>query len=508
MKTVSDDLFRLVKSLTPLEKGYFKKFAARNTPGEKNNYIILFDAVDNMNSYDEELLCRKLKHVSFTKQLPVYKNYLYNLILKSLFSNSTYETIDLKINELIQNSSILIRKAMHKEALKYLKKAKAIAAKFEKSKSLLEILAMERSIIMSMPDKHTYDSRMKLYNEELLILKSLEKQLKLSWLSDDMVLHVEFKGDYRVKEKEIKKIMSDPVLKEYDKLKDFTSKKFILHIHLFEQFAKEEIKKVHYYLKKEIDLVQDYKFMIPSIIRTYIQTLINYLLFSNILKDRNNEAYALKKINELKRNIKSKIPLDMEIMLLSNICYAEIIISTNNCGMHKGRVTAKKIEELLSKYSSEIPLALRVVLLINTAKFWFIDRNFENALRMINCMINEVPPAFKQDLYDFSKLFQLLIHFELGNFILLENTVESTYRFLNNRKSLFDVETAIIEFLRKMLRAQENEYKEIYEELLLNLEKSADKIQSKITMGNFNFIMWAKSKIMNKPIIELMKAGN
>ena len=37
MKTVSDDLFRLIKSLNKSEKGYFKKFAAKNEAGSKQN---------------------------------------------------------------------------------------------------------------------------------------------------------------------------------------------------------------------------------------------------------------------------------------------------------------------------------------------------------------------------------------------------------------------------------------------------------------------------------------
>lgn len=507
MKTVSDDLFRLVKSLTSLEKGYFKKFAGKNTPGEKNNYIILFDAVNNMKTYDEDLLRKNLQRTSFTEHLPVYKNYLYNLILKSLYSYSLYETTDSKIHELIQNADILSKKALHKEALKYLNRAKAIAVKFENTKALLEILSNERTIIMTMPDKNTYENRLKIYNEQLDLLRLLAKHIKLSWLSDNMVMYVEHKGDFRMedKEREIKKILSDPILAKYDRQGDFTSKRYYLHIRIFEQFAKEDIEKIHYYLKKEIDLIQDYKFMIPLFIKTYIQALANYLMFSNILKDRESVKDALLKINEIKRKIKNKIPLDVEITILSTTCYAEIMVYTNNCEMNKGRSTAKAIEQMLSEYSSEIPMALRVVLLYNTARFLFIDGNYENALKLINILINEIPTSFKRDLYDFSRLFQLIIHFELGNFVLLEDSVEATYRFMKERKSIFEVEAAVFRFLRKILRSQKSQFKEVYERLLSDLEESADKTQSKITLSNFNFIMWVKSKIMNQTMVQLIK---
>lgn len=507
MKTVSDDLFRLVKSMTSLEKGYFKKYATKNTPGEKNNYIILFDAVDKMNTYDEELLRKNLKYTSFAKQLPVYKNYLYNLILKSLNSYSTYETIDLKITELIQNAAILSKKSLHKDALKHLKRAKTIAVKIENTKALLEILSEERSIIMRMPDKNIYENRVKIHNEQFELLKTLEKHLKLSWLSDKMVMYVEFKGNFRMEEeeREIKKIMSDPILKKYDRLKDFTSKQYLIHIHICDYYAKADFQKVHFYLKKEINLIQDYRFLIPTFVRTYIHTLVNYLLFSNLIKDRESIKDALLKINALKRIIKNKIPLDVEIMILANTCYAEIIIYSKNCEMNKGRSAAMRAEQLLSKYSSEIPMAVKVVLLYNTAHFYFIDRNYENALRIINSLINEIPTSFKRDVYDFSRLFQLIIHLELGNFDVLENTVEPTYRYMKEHKSIFEVETAVFKFFRKILRAQKNQFKEIYKELLFDLEGSIDKTQSKITLGNFNFITWVQSKIKNKTMVQLIK---
>ena len=42
----SQDLFRLIKSLSIAEKRYFKIFANRHVRGEENKYVKLFDAID------------------------------------------------------------------------------------------------------------------------------------------------------------------------------------------------------------------------------------------------------------------------------------------------------------------------------------------------------------------------------------------------------------------------------------------------------------------------------
>ena len=53
MKT-SDNLFKLVKSLSKSEKGYFKKYANFHVRNEQNNYTKIFDAIDNQKEYDEK----------------------------------------------------------------------------------------------------------------------------------------------------------------------------------------------------------------------------------------------------------------------------------------------------------------------------------------------------------------------------------------------------------------------------------------------------------------------
>ncbi len=51
---VSNQLFQLIKSLNKSEKRYFNLYASRHTIGEKNNYVILFEAIDKQIEYDEE----------------------------------------------------------------------------------------------------------------------------------------------------------------------------------------------------------------------------------------------------------------------------------------------------------------------------------------------------------------------------------------------------------------------------------------------------------------------
>ena len=78
-----DALFQLIKSLEKAEKRNFKLFVQRNLGASDLKSTALFDALDRMEEYDEELLLRKAKSLK-AAQLPNLKASLYRQILASL----------------------------------------------------------------------------------------------------------------------------------------------------------------------------------------------------------------------------------------------------------------------------------------------------------------------------------------------------------------------------------------------------------------------------------------
>lgn len=101
-----DDLFKLIKSLTRNEKGYFKKFSKINSSDPNSSYMILFDAVDRMSTYNEAAVKNAMAgHIQITA-LSTLKNYLYDLILRSL--RNYYENTDSVIKDLNQRADLYI----------------------------------------------------------------------------------------------------------------------------------------------------------------------------------------------------------------------------------------------------------------------------------------------------------------------------------------------------------------------------------------------------------------
>ena len=182
-----------------------------------------------------------------------------------------------------------------------------------------------------------------------------------------------------------------------------------------------------------------------------------------------------------------------------------MLVYIHNGDLKRGRITAAKIEDLLRKYKTELRMEMRVVLIINTANFYIMDSSYESALKLINSFLNEIPPSFTKDRYDFARLLQLIIHFELKNYDVIENSIDSVYRFMRERNSIFSAETSVFKFLRQALKTERSKLKPVYEELVYDLEKTQDDPAIRTTLSMFNFIIWAKSKILNKSMAEIIK---
>ena len=496
MKTVSDDLFRLIRSLNKSEKGYFKKYAAKNEAGSKQNYILLFDAIDAMQEYDEELLKKKLKNESFVKQLPVYKVYLFNLILRSLAPNSVIIDAGTKMKEYIENSKILSSKALYREALKQLKKAKELARKFSNQIILLETLIAERNIISVMPDKNISEIRKQLYDEQAEALRMLGKNFEYSWLSDQMVICVEQKGDFTdaARGKEMDKIMQMPLISKDSMAEDLNMEFYRLHTKLFYHLGKNDLVNVKMLLEREIELLENNRHFIDHNPKNYSSALINYLLFSQITGYRKDVLSALTKLNALRKKLKNKVPLSLQLQISFHAANSEMLVYRNSADTRRGRNLVKRLESELPKYGNEIPPQLRISLLSNIASFLVMDRSFDSALKFNNRLTEESGLNFKSDVYLFGRLLNLVIHYGLDNFDLLEYNVENTYKFFREKNVLKKAESIILTHFKRLIKAEPKVHKELFKELHFNLNKLPADNNTQSLYSMFNFTVWAKAE--------------
>ena len=137
-----DSLFQLIKSMTKSEKRNFKLYANRIANGKESKFIQVFDCIDRMNVYSEELILKRAKEVK-PSQLPNLKAHLYKQLLTSLRLTQVNHDITINIREQIDHAKVLYNKCLYLQSLKILEKSKILAGKYERKLLHLEIVEFE-----------------------------------------------------------------------------------------------------------------------------------------------------------------------------------------------------------------------------------------------------------------------------------------------------------------------------------------------------------------------------
>jgi hypothetical protein len=122
---------------------------------------------------------------------------------------------------------------------------------------------------------------------------------------------------------------------------------------------------------------------------------------------------------------------------------------------------------------------------------------YKEANLYLNILLNLPQLSVRKDIELYARMLNLLVHYELGNYDLLEYLIKSTYRFLINMKNVFGFEKAVINFLRKL--SSVNTDKQLLENLEL-LKSEMQMLQNnpleKNAMLYFDFPSWIDKKII------------
>jgi hypothetical protein len=137
----------------------------------------------------------------------------------------------------------------------------------------------------------------------------------------------------------------------------------------------------------------------------------------------------------------------------------------------------------------------------------FILGKNEDALNWIRTILNDDRNSIRNDIYNFSAIFNLMIHYELGNFSLLEYQQQSLQRYLNEQGKNSDFETLVPNLLLKMAdrKPGRDELKKI---LVMSLEKLREIVGSQgfesTFIKQFYIIEYFESKLAGKSILDYL----
>lgn len=502
---VSSHLFELIKSLNKSEKRYFKLFSSRHTIGEENGYLRLFDFIDRMDTYQEDLIFMHFKGQALLNKFSITKARLYNNILRSLDSFNANTSHDAQLFRSIHCADILYNKGLYKQCEKLLKSAEKQAKKYERFNLLLEIKQKQKKLIENELYTEIKEAQItKMFEEESAVINEIKTYHELWNVKSLLFQEINLRGNVRNEQDTIKlKGLVDRIT-NID-VRNYSTKINYLyhHIHSAYYFSVNDLECSYHHLKANLALLEDDSTTFKNRPNLYFSLLTNIIYVSTRLKEYEEAQDYLQRLKNISANKKQKT-LDLDIKYFSSSCSLELFLLIEKGDYHKAEQLVPQIEEAYRLYGDHINSLRKAYIDFKVGIIYLSIGDYTKALSWINKILNESKIDQKQDIFCFAQLINLILHFELNNDRFLPYAINSTKRYLKNRNRIYAFEELFLKLITRMSKS--NGFFDL-EEKLIPIEKELIKLKEdpkeQVVFEYFDFLTWVQSKLKRTSFLEL-----
>ncbi len=505
-----DILFLLIKSLTKSEKRQFKLYAGRLGGNSEKNFMALFSILDKLDDFDEAIILKKTNIKK--QQLSNAKAHLYKQILISLRLNPAHHNIKNQIREQLDFATILYYKGLHKQSLKILDKTKNFALQNYENNLAYEIVELEKVIESQYITRSMITRADDLTSQSELLSKKTVLLSKFSNLSLQLYSLMLKKGYVRSDEDYEKiKYYFETNLPDYN-LKDlgYKEKLFLYKAYLWYNFITQQFVSCYRYSQKWVDLFHDQPQMKQNNPVFYLKG-INYLLESLFLIQHSV------KFKQVLNSFKNEMDNHHLLLNVNTKSLASLIYYQNRINLYflegqftKGTEFIPEVLQEIESYKQKFDEHHIMVFYYKIASMYFGTDNYEACITYLGKIINNKELKMREDLLCFSRILNLVAHYEAGFDQDLDYLIKSTYRFLIKMDDLHIVQRKIITFLKGLGSIYPHQLKNAFIELYDELKPYENHPYEKRSFLYLDIISWLESKIYNEPveIIVQKKIGN
>lgn len=505
-KRSSDELFQLVKSLEKAEKRNFKRFVQRNLDTSDLKIVTLFDVLDGMEEYDEDVLLRKVKTLK-TAQLPNLKANLYRQILASLRTMRDDGNVEIQLHEQLEYASILYNKGLYQQSLKTLARVKESARALHQSTFWHQALAFEKKIELlhitrSLQNRaETLSLEVQALNERLSLignLSNLSLQLYSWYINVGLARNA-------MDAAAVTAFFSSNLPANAASTSSFFGRLYLFQAYCWRGLIVQDFLLYYRYARRWVDLFEDEPAMKKVETLFYIKGLHNLLHAHFMLRNYPKfdetlsqfEAFATTEEADANTGIRAQVFVYLALARLD----AHFLKGT----FTEGVALACEVEAQLAVWQFRIDRHRTLVFYYKIACLYFgagdPDKTIEYLNRIIHPKID-----LRSDLQCYARFLHLIAHYELGNYTILEHLIKSTYRFMAQLETLSAVEEEIFRFLRKAFQLDNPaRIRSAFTILKEKLEKlRSDPFESRSFMY-LDIIAWLESKIAGVEVQEVIR---
>jgi hypothetical protein len=503
----TDTLFQLIQSLETAEKRHFKLHMKSHAGGSGDLKVVqLFDAMDKMKQYDEELLLKKHPGIQKT-QLSNLKARLYQEVLTSLRSLKKEDNIDLQLHEQLDFARLLYNKGLYLQSLKILDKIKELARTHQQVTYILQVVFLEKKIEALHITRSMQDRAEKLSAESAEINSRLQLIGQLSDLSLLLYSWYIQHGHARNEKdrEEVDKLFKQDLLEQVKNCDGFYEKLYRYQCYCWYGFIVQDFLLYYRYCQKWVDLFNQSPKMIEVETAHYIKGMHNLLSAHFDLRNHKKFEEAIQQFEKFTHEAVVQENHNNQIQTFLYLYTAKLNKHFMEGTFTKGLLLVPEIEEKLKEYEIYLDRHRILVFYYKFASLYFGSGDHEKSIDYLNKIIH-LKVDLRTDLQCYARLLHLIAHYELGNFDLLEYLLKSVYRFMAKMENLSTVEVEIFSFLKQSFKLTPRQLKPQFALLLNKLRPLEKNSHENRAFMYLDVISWLESKMEGKPVQEVIRA--
>ncbi len=500
-----DSLFALIKSLSKSEKRQFKLYVGRLGGNSESNFLALFNVMDKLQRYDEVQILKKTNIKK--QQLSNSKAHLYKQLLVSLKLSPVHQNIRSQIREQMDFATILYDKGLYKQSLKTLGKAKIIAIENEENNLAYELVELEK-VIESQYITRSLSNRADILSEQAkeLSLRNVMAS-KLSNLSLQLYSWLLRKG-YAKNEEDLEIVTRyfNSHLPKYNISKlGFKEKLFLYQAYLWYNLIVQDFVSSYRYSQKWIDIF-DAKPEMKNVNPVFYLKGYNYLLESLFMIKHHKKFRII--LADLKSNIESpNFILNDNTEALASMYYYQNKLNLYflEANFVDGVTFVPEVLEKLNYFKKRMDAHHVMVFYYKIGCMYFGMDDYKNCILYLNKIISNKELSMREDLLCYSRVLNLVAHYEAGLDENIDVLIKSTYKFLIKMNDLQAVQKKMILFLRSLTELYPSELKSAFRKLHAELKQYENHPYEKRSFLYLDIISWLESNIENVPMAEIVR---
>jgi hypothetical protein len=505
-KESSDALFHLIQRMSKSEKRHFKLMASRHEAGD-GKFIRLFNRIDRMKTYNEEILLASESSLS-SRQLPNLKSFLYDYLLKCLRTINTSDATEIILADLSGYAKILYDKCLYRDCIRMIDRSKKIAVKHERSVQLLELLELENSVIRQTVNVNHAQRVDESVLRKQKVLEEIETVNAFENLSIQLNVFYVQTGFIRDKKdlEHVEHFFKNNLPVYEEKKLNFHEKVYLYKALTGYYFFIQDFRNGYRSAAQWVKLFEEHPQMMIDHTEIYIRALNSLLVVLNKLGSLEEFENVHKRLVALKRRTDRSMTENIHLNLFKAIYVHEINRHFMRGEFRSGIRIVGKLEGELNRFIPLLDHHSVLLFYYKIACLYFGADQYKRALHWLNRIIQTKDISVREDLHAFARILALICHNELGNDRLAEAHIKSLYRFLLKKGELSAYHKLILNFLRKLHRnLLPRQMNSLFLELKKNLQPLTKQRFEKRAFYYFDIISWLESKIEKQSIEDIIK---